>query len=108
MSGGVLWNQVRRDNVDELARCDDFGLLPELREMPWIAGHEVVRASDIGALNEDIVAGVARNEQRADGSHDVGAVSDKIKKPTLQPFANAQFGARKYIPVFREFRLRYI
>jgi hypothetical protein len=34
MSGGPLRNQVRRDNVDEFARRDDFGLLPELREMP--------------------------------------------------------------------------
>jgi len=52
--------------------------------MPRIAGYEVVRAGDIGALNEDVVAGVARNEQPTEGSHDVGTVPDAIEKLVLQ------------------------
>jgi hypothetical protein len=43
--GACSRRQMRCCEADELPRCDDFGLLPELRKMLPIAGNEVVSTS---------------------------------------------------------------
>src|ERR1035437_2265717 len=45
-------DQMRCHDADELSRRDHLGLLPELREMPLVAGHQVIGAGGIGALQE--------------------------------------------------------
>ena len=56
--------QMRPDDADEFAGSDDFGFLPELWEMPRIAGDQVVRAGGIGAFDENVIGGIGRNLQR--------------------------------------------
>jgi hypothetical protein len=42
-------DEMRGDDIDKLPRCDHLRLLPELREMPPVAGHQIVGAGGIGA-----------------------------------------------------------
>jgi hypothetical protein len=48
----------------KVAGCNHLGLLPELRKMPLVAGHQVVGTGSIGALQKLVVAGVLRDLER--------------------------------------------
>ena len=50
---------------DELLRGDEFGLFPEPGKVPKIAGDQVVGARLVRALEENVVARVARGLDRA-------------------------------------------
>jgi hypothetical protein len=54
---------MRCCEADELPRCDDFGLLPELRKMLPIAGNEVISTGFVSAFQEYVVVRVTRDFQ---------------------------------------------
>lgn len=88
------------DDSNELARSDDLGLFPECRKMALIAGYEVIGASLVGTLKENVVPGVARGLDRMGGQYDMSVVLDKLEKLPAEAFADAQFRARQDHPVF--------
>jgi hypothetical protein len=51
-AGPFLKYEMRGSQTDELARSDDLGLFPELREMPLIASDEVIRVGGVGAFEK--------------------------------------------------------
>ena len=53
-----LRDQVWSHDADELAGGDHLGFLPEPREMPLVAGHQVVGAGGIGAFQKLVVVRV--------------------------------------------------
>jgi hypothetical protein len=59
---------MRRRDTDELAGCDDLGLLPELWEVPLISGDEVVGACGVGAFKEYIVVRIVAMSRGQDGA----------------------------------------
>src|ERR1035437_8852627 len=78
-------DQMRRHDADELARRDHLGLLPELREMPLVACHQVIGAGGIGALQELVVAGVLRGVQRARRLDNLRMVLDELQELQAEP-----------------------
>lgn len=85
---------MRPDDADEFAGSDDFGFLPELWEMPLIAGDQVVRASGIGTFEENVIGGVGRNLKPTRGHDEMGPVFEELKKLAPEPFANMELRAR--------------
>src|ERR1019366_713288 len=57
-STSSLSDQVRSHDADELAGRDHLRLLPEPRKMPLVAGHQLIGAGGIGALQELVVVRV--------------------------------------------------
>jgi hypothetical protein len=51
----VSGEQMRPDDADEFAGSDDFSFLPELWEMPRIAGDQVVCTGGIGAFDKNVI-----------------------------------------------------
>src|ERR1035437_9405796 len=98
-------DQMRRHDADEVARCDRLGLLPELREMPLVAGHQVIGAGGIGALQELVVAGVLRGVQRARRLDNLRMVLDELQELQAEALADSQLRARQHFTVFRENRV---
>src|SRR6266496_6209239 len=94
-AGEVLGDHVRSYDTNQLAGRDDFSFFPELREMTLVTGYEIVRAGGIGALEEDIVAGVGRDLKRAGGKDEIGPVFNELKKLTTKSSADVQFRARQ-------------
>jgi hypothetical protein len=58
-------DEMRGYDVDELARRDNLGTLPELREMSLVAGHQIVRASRVRTFQKLIIVGIFRHIQRS-------------------------------------------
>src|ERR1022692_1561812 len=50
-----------RKNVQELAAADDLRLLVALREVPRVAGHDIVRGGGFGTFKEPVVRFLAAN-----------------------------------------------
>jgi hypothetical protein len=71
-----LRNEMGSHQAHELTRVDDLGLLPELWEMPLIAGNEVVRARNVGAFDEHIVVRVAGHFKAARWGNDMAVILD--------------------------------
>ncbi len=90
---------MRSYDTNQLAGRDDFSFFPELREMTLVTGYEIVRAGGIGALKEDIVAGVRRDLKRAGGKDEIGPVFNELKKLTTKSSADVQFRARQDGPI---------
>ena len=76
--GACSRRQMRCCEADELPRCDDFGLLPELRKMLLIAGNEVVSTGFVSAFQEYVVVRVARHFQAVGRHDDMAAVLDEL------------------------------
>ena len=57
-------DQVWSYHTKELHGGNDLGVLPELRKMAWIARDQIVGASSVGALNEDVVVGIGGNARQ--------------------------------------------
>src|SRR5216684_3740299 len=55
VAGSRSRNQMRRHDADELARCDHLGALPELREMPLVAGYQIVGTGRTSTFQEFII-----------------------------------------------------
>ena len=64
---------MRADDVDEFARGDDFGFLPELREMALVASDQVIRAGGVGASKENIIGRIGSDLKRARGRDETSA-----------------------------------
>jgi hypothetical protein len=71
---------MRCDKANKFPRRYDLGFLPEFRKMLLIARHQVVRASGIGALHENIVIGVACNFQASRRGHSIDILLDELKQ----------------------------
>ena len=56
-----LLDEVPGYDVDEFAGRDYLGPLPELGEMPLVAGDQIIGTGGIGALQKHVVIGVIRN-----------------------------------------------
>lgn len=56
---------MRRDDGEKLAGRDHLRTLPERREVALIAGHEVIGARGVCALDKPVVVRVGRHLQRA-------------------------------------------
>ena len=82
------------DDADKFARVDDFGFLPELWEMPLIAGDQVVCSGRVCAFEENVIGGVGRDLKRAGGPDEIRTVFEELKKLLPESFANAEFRAR--------------
>ena len=82
------------DDADKFAGVDDFGFLPEPWEMALIAGDQIVRASGIGAFEENVIGEVGRNLKRAGGHDEMGPVFEELKKLAPESFANMEFRPR--------------
>jgi hypothetical protein len=72
---------MRGSQTDELARSDDLGLFPELREMPLIASDEVIRVGGVGAFEKHIVVRVAADLKAARRGDDMAVVLDELQQP---------------------------
>src|SRR6266436_559117 len=99
--GRALGDHMRSHDTNQLAGRDDFGFFPELREMTLVTGYEIVRAGGIGALEEDIVAGVRGDLKRAGGKDEIGPVFNELKKLTTKSSADVQLRARQDGPILR-------
>ena len=70
--------------------------------MPLVAGHQVVGARGVGALQKLVVVRVPRHLERACGPDGVRTAPDELKKLLAQALADFQFRPREYFPVFRK------
>ena len=77
-----------RYKADELARCNDLGLLPVLRKMPTISGDQVIRTSFVGAFQKYIVVRVTAYIQAARRGDDMAVVLDELEQLQAKPFAD--------------------
>ena len=93
---------MRSHDVDELARRDNLGSLPELWEMSLVAGHQIVRASRVATFQEFIIVGVFCDLQRSANSDRMRTVPDKLKKLLLESPADSQLWARQHCAIFGE------
>ena len=98
----ILRNEMWSHDADEFAGRDHLGLLPELRKMPLIAGHEIVGAGSIGALQKLVVAGVLRDLERMRRPDQLRMVPYELEELLAEPLANFKFRAGEHFAVFRE------
>src|SRR5260370_8098957 len=98
----VLWNQMRGDDIDELAGRDDLGFLPEFWKMALVAGYEIVSAGGIGTFEKDIVARINGDLKRLRGRNKVSAALNELKELKANPFPNAEFRTRQHCPSFQK------
>lgn len=82
---------MRTDDAYEFAGSDDFSFLPELWEMPRIAGDQVVCTGGIGAFDENVIGGIGRDLKRGGWRNGMGSVFEELKKLLPEPFANLKF-----------------
>jgi PAS domain S-box-containing protein len=85
-------NEMGCYDADELAGRDHLGLLPELRKMPLVAGHQVVGTGSIGALQKLVVAGVLRGLERTRWADELRTVLYELEE--LLPESPADFKFR--------------
>ena len=71
---------MRCRKTDEFTSRNDFGLLPELRKMPAIAGNQVIGTGFVSAFKKDFVIRVTAHHQAALGYDDVAAVVDELQQ----------------------------
>lgn len=82
---------MRADYTDEFAGSDDFSFLPELWEMPRIAGDQVVCTGGVGAFDKNVIGRIGRDLKQAGWRNGMGAVLEQLKKLLPEPFANLKF-----------------
>src|SRR5271157_3561533 len=99
---------MRRGKANKLSGRYDFGFLPESREMPLVAGHQIVSTGSIGTLQEYIVIGVTCHFKASRRGHDITVVLDKLHQLLAKAFANLQFWTGKNVGVFLHDGARYI
>ena len=99
---------MRRSQADKLSCRYDLGFLPESREMPLIAGNQVVRARRIGAFEKHIVIGVRRDFKSAGGRHGMAVILDELQQLLANPFANNQLWTREHIRILFQNGLRHV
>jgi hypothetical protein len=70
--------------------------------MPLVAGHQVVGACRVGALQKLVVAGVLRDPDRARNADKLSMVLDELEELLSKAPPDSQFRSREYLPVFGE------
>jgi len=76
---GPSSNEVWSYEADEFPRRDDLRTLPEHREMLSIAGHQIIGASCVSALNEDVVIRIACHFQTPSRRDQMAMVADELE-----------------------------
>src|ERR1700691_2179126 len=99
---------MRRSQADKLPRCYDLGFLPESREMPLIAGNQVVRARRIGAFEKHIVIGVSADFKAAGGRHGTAVILDEPQQLLANAFSDSQLWTREHIRIFLQNGMRHV
>src|SRR5260370_6999664 len=94
--------EVGRHQRDEFTRRNDLGIPPKLWEVTRIAGDEVVRASGLRTLKENVARGIAGDLQRTDRIDKARAVLDELKILQAQALMRVQLGAERHGPIFPE------
>ena len=84
----VLSDEVGGHDVKEFPRTDDFGFLPEFREMALVACHQIVCASCISAFDDNVVRGITGDRRQARWNHNAGMSLDQLKQLLAETFAN--------------------
>ena len=88
--------QVRGHDADEVAGGDDLGRFQIGREVPAIAGDEVVGfLGGFGVFKELVVVWIACGPNGASWCYDMPLVPDELEQLLAEPFADFQFRASK-------------
>ncbi len=72
--------------------------------MPQVAGNQVIRPRGIGALQEDVVIGVACNFQPMPWSDKRAAILDQLKQLQTSAPADPQFPPGQHVAIFLDNR----
>jgi hypothetical protein len=99
---------MRRYQVDQLAGRDNLRLFPKLREVPLVAGNQVIGTPGIGTFDEYVVARVGRDLKRAGRFHEISPLLDQIDELPLNALSDAEFRTCQDILVFRQDGSRYV
>jgi hypothetical protein len=103
-----LRDEMGSHDADKLACRYHLGALPEPREMPLVAGDQIVSASRLCAFQEFIIIGVYRHLQLAGNLYWIQAVPEQLKKLALEPFADLQLPTRQHHTIFRPNGVRHV
>ena len=88
-----LAKEVRGDDVEEVARGDDFGFLPKLWEVARVSRHQVVRAGGIGAFKENVVVQVGGDLKAPGRSYRMRAIGDELHQLPAEAFVDLELRA---------------
>jgi hypothetical protein len=81
---------MRSRKSDKFARRYDLGFLPESWKVPLIARDQVVGAGSVGAFQEDIVVGIARDFKTPRSYDGVTVVPDELEQLLPEALADAE------------------
>ena len=95
-----------RHDVDELARSDHFGFLPEFREMLRIPDYQVVSAAGIGAFEKDVVVRIAGDLEPARRLRGLRMTLDELQELLTEASADVELRAGEHLVVFRQNSVR--
>jgi hypothetical protein len=73
--------------------------------MPLVSSDQIVRTGSVGALEKDVVIGVARYLKPVSGSDKAALVLYELKKPLPDALKNLKFRSRQHFAVFGKNRL---
>lgn len=104
----ICLQQMGRDETDKFTRSYDLRLFPEYREMPLIAGDQIVRASGIGTFQENVVIRIACDFESSSRSHKMTAIRNQLKHLLPKTFADSELPTGKNVAVLLENRLRNV
>ncbi len=104
LESSFLSNQVRRGQVDKVARRNDLCALPERGKMLLVACDEVVGAGGIGAFDKHVVIRVACHVKPTCRRDEMAAIPDQLQELKSKTFANGKLGAGKHVCIFFEDR----
>jgi len=96
-------NEMGCNQADKFTRRDDLGVLPECWKVLTIAGDQKVGTRHVGALDKDVVVGIARHLDSARRGNQVAMVLDELKQLQPKPFPDGQFRTGQYIRIFFEY-----
>jgi hypothetical protein len=95
---------VRGDHLHEFARSNDLRFLPEGGEIAGVARDQVVGACDVGAFDENVIAGISGDLKWTRGRYEFAAIGDELKELNSEAFADPEFGTREHGPIFKKNR----
>lgn len=95
---------MRRDDTEKLTRRDYLRVLPELWEMAYVAGDQVVRASRIGTFNKDVIVSIFRHQWESRGPDEVRVILEELEQLLPKAAANHQLRPREHFLIFHQDR----
>src|SRR5579863_5036054 len=93
---------MRRNESDELARHNDFRILPECRKVLAVSGDQKVGTSRISALDKDVVVRIARHLDASRWANQMAVIFDELKQLQPQSSPNRQLGPGQHFRIFFE------